>query len=99
MTTRFIFLNKSFCSRFKIGKAQAAKIAKVKKKLREKWQTGVNINQNKSLFRNVQIDQRCFERFSRARSQNIPVSGPIVKVKAKELAEKLNHANFSASTA
>lgn len=39
----------------------------------------------------------CFEWFARARSQNIPVSGPLVKAKAREIAEQSGCVSFTAS--
>ncbi|XP_053947863.1 tigger transposable element-derived protein 6-like [Anastrepha ludens] len=39
----------------------------------------------------------CFNWFAKARSQNIPISGPILKAKAMEIAGKLGVPNFNAS--
>lgn len=39
----------------------------------------------------------CFKWSSRARSQNVPILGSLVKSKALEIAQKLNVANFRAS--
>lgn len=45
----------------------------------------------------LNIDRLCYEWFSRARSRNIPVSGPLVKAKAREIAEQSGYSNFTAS--
>jgi hypothetical protein len=39
----------------------------------------------------------CYQWFVKARSQNIPITGPLVKTKAKEIAEQLGHTSFNAS--
>ena len=40
------------------------------------------------------IEEALFTWFKQARSMNIPVSGPILTIKAKELALKLGHREF-----
>ncbi|XP_053955719.1 tigger transposable element-derived protein 6-like [Anastrepha ludens] len=44
-----------------------------------------------------EIVKMCFNCFAKARSQNIPISGPILKAKAMEIAGKLGVPNFNAS--
>ncbi|XP_050310349.1 tigger transposable element-derived protein 6-like [Anthonomus grandis grandis] len=85
--------------RFNIGKTQAAEIGKNKEDIRSKWQSGTNINQKKDFLKKegFAIDKTCFEWFVKARSQNIPISGLLVKMKAKEIAITLGYNNFSAS--
>lgn len=86
--------------RFNIGKTQAAEISKNKNIIRQKWQSGiVNLKEKRSFInpQGLNIDKICFEWFSRARSQNIPISGPLVQTKAKEIAEKYGYQNFKAS--
>ena len=39
----------------------------------------------------------CFDWFGIARSNNLPMYGPIVKAKAKEIAEKINYHGFLTS--
>lgn len=67
--------------------------------IRSKWQSGVNVHQKRSFLKEggSEIDKMCFDWFAKARSQNIPISGPIVKAKAIEIAVKLGVTNFSAS--
>lgn len=90
---------RKLAEKFNIGKTQAAEIVKNKNNIRLQWESGSNTDQKKGFLRpdGLQIDKVCFNWFSRSRSQNIPISGTIVKAKAQEIAEKLNVANFRAS--
>ena len=45
-----------------------------------------------------EIEEALFPWFKQARSMNIPVSGPILTIKAKELALKLGHQDFICSS-
>lgn len=94
-TIRYI----SCCYRFNIGKTQAAEITKKKDDIRSKWQSGINVNQKKSFLKTegLNTDKLCFEWFAKARTQNIPISGQLVKAKAKEVADQLGYDNFHAS--
>jgi len=44
------------------------------------------------------IDEICFEWFSRARSENIPISGEMVREKAKQIADEAGYTDFTASS-
>lgn len=44
------------------------------------------------------IDKAVFAWFRETRSKNIPISGPLIQEKAKELGKLLGHLNFKAST-
>ncbi|KAK9731584.1 hypothetical protein QE152_g13522 [Popillia japonica] len=70
------------------GKTQAAEIVKNKDNIRLQWESGDNVNQKRVPLKTdgLQIDNAWF---SRARSQNIPISGSLVKAKAHEIAQKL----------
>ncbi|KAK9729310.1 Tc5 transposase DNA-binding domain [Popillia japonica] len=39
----------------------------------------------------------CFDLFPKVRSQNLPISGPIVKAKVKEIAQKRGYFAFTVS--
>ncbi|XP_053949310.1 tigger transposable element-derived protein 6-like [Anastrepha ludens] len=82
-----------------LGKTQAAEINKNKEKLRSKWESAVNVHQKRSFLKEggSEIDKMCFNWFAKARSQNIPISGPILKGKAMEIAGKLGVPNLNAS--
>ncbi|XP_050293635.1 tigger transposable element-derived protein 6-like [Anthonomus grandis grandis] len=85
--------------RFNISKSQAAEMVKNKEIIRRQWQSGENLDQKSAKLKGeaAQIDRVCFEWFARARNQKIPISGPLIKTKAKEVAIELGHRNFSAS--
>lgn len=85
--------------RFNISKTQAADILKNKESIRRKWHSGENLDMKSIKLKGsaAQIDKMCFEWFARARSQNIPISGSLVKAKAKEVAHNLGYQKFSAS--
>lgn len=70
-----------------------------KENIRRQWQSGCNLDQKTTKLKNeaAQIDRICYEWFARARSQHIPISGPLVKAKAKEVANDLRYDKFSAS--
>ncbi|EEZ99118.2 Tigger transposable element-derived protein 3-like Protein [Tribolium castaneum] len=85
--------------RFNISKTQAAHIVKHKDNIRKRWQSGENLDQKKRKLKNeaAQIDKMCFEWFVHARNQQISITGPLIKAKAKEIASDLQYHKFSAS--
>ena len=44
------------------------------------------------------VEEALFNRFKQARCMNVPISGPIMKIRAKELALKMGHSEFQCST-
>ncbi|XP_050300101.1 tigger transposable element-derived protein 4-like [Anthonomus grandis grandis] len=90
---------RDLAKRFGIGKTQAADIIKNKDVLLSKFHSNINVNEKRSFLREESrnIDRQCYEWFIRARSKNIPLSGTIVKTKAKEIADGLGYRTFSAS--
>ena len=44
------------------------------------------------------VEEALFSWFKQARCMNVPISGPIMKIKAKELALKMGHSEFQCST-
>ncbi|XP_050294912.1 jerky protein homolog [Anthonomus grandis grandis] len=82
---------RDLAKRFGMGKTQAAEIIKNKDVLLSKFHLNVNVNEKRSFLREKgrNIDRQCYEWFIRARSKNIPLSGTIVKTKAKEIADGL----------
>lgn len=86
--------------RFNIGKTQAGRISKNREIIRSEWQSGTISTSQKKRFLNPKgsfVDKKCFEWFVHARSLSIPISGPIIKAKAKEIAAKSGYNDFSAS--
>ncbi|XP_045463820.1 tigger transposable element-derived protein 6-like [Harmonia axyridis] len=86
--------------RCNIGKTAAAEIVKKRSELLDQWRS----NDSKSKRRNFlkptgsTIDKCCFEWFIKARNKGIPLSGPIIQSKAKEIANNLAYKDFSASS-
>ncbi|XP_001360937.3 tigger transposable element-derived protein 6 [Drosophila pseudoobscura] len=85
--------------RFNIGKTQAAGILKNKGQIDTKLKSGVNGHQKKNCLslQGSHIDDLCFSWFTRARSENIRLSGQEVRTKAREIAQHLGYTGFSAS--
>ena len=44
------------------------------------------------------VEEALFSWFKQARCMNVPISGPIMKIKAKELALKMGHSEFQCCT-
>ena len=90
---------RDLAKRFNISKTQAAEIVKKKDELLLKWQAGGNVNQKRNCLKGqtLQLDKLCYEWFVKARNKNIPISGPLVKSKALEIAERIGYENFHAS--
>lgn len=76
-----------------MGKLQVAETNK-------KWESGVNVQLKEEFFFNSSgsdIDKLFFDWFAKARCLNIPISGPILKATAKEIAVQLRLFDSSAS--
>ncbi|XP_065357188.1 tigger transposable element-derived protein 4-like [Calliphora vicina] len=84
----------------KISKTQAACIVKNKDQILKLWDTNVNPERKKSMLspKGLCIDKLCYEWFVKARNKAIPLSGTLIRSKAKEIAENMNFADFSASS-
>ncbi|XP_045153483.1 CENP-B homolog protein 2-like [Echinops telfairi] len=84
--------------KFKCGKSQIYSIIKEKDKIIQKYMSSANINVKKGRDGNyAEINKSVFEWFLQASAQNIPISGPILQAKAKEMAKLLKVDGFSAS--
>ncbi|KAH8407153.1 hypothetical protein KR222_009555, partial [Zaprionus bogoriensis] len=85
--------------RFNIGKTQAALIIRNKESIRLSWLAGENMNIKRE-FKSTegnQIDSICYDWFCKARTQNLPIPGRIIRDKARDIAQSLGVKNFSAS--
>lgn len=90
---------RNLAKQFNIGKTQAAEIVKNKEELLKNFNSNVHPAQKRSFFKTggLNIDKLCYDWFVKARNKNIPLSGPIIRTKAKEIAESLGYENFGAS--
>ena len=90
---------RDLAKRFNISKTQAANIIKKRSELKDKWYRGVNQNQKRLSLKGHShtLDEKVYEWFGKIRSKGIPISGPILKNKAREIAEKIGYVNFQAS--
>ncbi|XP_066153045.1 tigger transposable element-derived protein 4-like [Euwallacea fornicatus] len=86
--------------RFKIGKTQVAEIIKNRENLMKKWYSNTNVDEKRSFLKSqsLKIDKLCYKWFVESRNKGIPLTGPLVQAKAKEISETLGNKNFSAST-
>lgn len=86
--------------KFQIGKTQAADIIKNKDKLLDLWHSNKSTNSVKRIFKSegFNIDAACYEWFTKARNKNIPLTGTLIREKAKEIAGKLGNVDFKASS-
>lgn len=87
-------------NRFNIGKSQAATIIKEKTKIKSLFQSGdYNLNTKRTYLneKGKQLDEMCLDWFSEVRRQNIPINGPTIQAKAKEIATDLGMTRFVAS--
>ncbi|XP_017079123.1 tigger transposable element-derived protein 3 [Drosophila eugracilis] len=92
---------RDLAKRFNIGKTQAAEILRHKQAIRNGLLSGdlkmSQMRKNSLSVQGANIDELCFQWFSRARSENIPISGEMVREKAKEKADEEGYTKFSAS--
>ncbi|KAL4154212.1 hypothetical protein QTP88_002044 [Uroleucon formosanum] len=89
---------KSLINTFKCGKTQIDNIIKNKIKIREEWLKG-NGKSKRSLKKTVnnEINKAVWDWFVKARSKNIPISGPMLQEKSKDIAIKLRNTDFKGS--
>ncbi|XP_017054024.1 tigger transposable element-derived protein 6 [Drosophila ficusphila] len=93
---------RDLAKRFNIGKTQAADILKQKEVIREGLKSGeLKMNQMRRhplSQQGAHIDELIFDWFSGARSENILVTGEMVREKAKQIADEVGYVDFSASS-
>ena len=91
---------RALSERFAVSKNQVANLLKEKDEVMKLWITNSNENLKTVKFRKAvgsDIDSITFEWFCTMRTKDIPVSGPLLKEKARENAESLKVENFKAS--
>ncbi|KAL4141921.1 hypothetical protein QTP88_004468 [Uroleucon formosanum] len=89
---------KSSMNTFKYGKTKIYNIIKNKIKIREEWLKG-NGKSKRSLKKTVndEINKAVWDWFVKARSKNIPISGPMPQEKSKDTTIKLGNTDFKGS--
>ena len=83
--------------RFAVSKNQVANLLKEKDEVMKLWITSSKENLKTVKFRKTvgsDINSITFEWFCTVRAKDIPVSGPLVKKKAREIAESLKMEKF-----
>ena len=88
---------------FDIGKTQAANILKRKAEFLEAYETVYSTDRKRLKASNFtadlqEVDTRVYDWFKHVRAQSIPVSGPMIQIKALEIAKELNITKFQASS-
>lgn len=84
---------------YAISKTTAAGIVKNRDELRLMWLSGTNLNTKRSCRRgaSMELDRMCYQWYLKARSDNVHVTGLLVKTKAIEIAEQVGYKSFQAS--
>lgn len=82
-----------------VGKTQIQGILAKKDSVLDLWKSGKNgnIQYLTSKSKNGDLNQLVWDWFTKARSRNMVVTGPLLQEKAKELAKEMGFENFSAS--
>ncbi|XP_064417988.1 tigger transposable element-derived protein 4-like [Latimeria chalumnae] len=90
---------KQIADEFGISPSTLSTILKSKDKILEAYQSNDFDSARKKLCTAdyKDVENVLFEWFKSVRDENIPLSGPMLAIKANELAKKLGHADFSAS--
>jgi transposase-like protein len=90
---------RQLAEKFKVGKTQVSVVLKQKNELKKLWEQNGNLERKRNFYKTegLRIDTVLFKWFTKARAKNIPISGPILKEKALEIAKELDCATFKAS--
>ncbi|XP_070537736.1 tigger transposable element-derived protein 4-like [Ptychodera flava] len=87
------------CKKFDVKPSTLSTILKKKEEIIKMFEHNtVQPCRKRFRFSNVDdVEEALLKWFTSARSQNIPISGPVMQTKAEELSKKLNHLDFKAS--
>ena len=77
--------------RYELPQSTLSTILKNKEKFKHLFATS-------KLKPGIDVEEALFSWFKQARCMNVPILGPIMKIKAKELALKMGHSEFQCST-
>ena len=89
---------KELQEKYKCGKTQIYYIIKRRSEIKEMWRKGTRADlMKKRRCDNEEVNNLVWEWFVDAKSQNLPVSGPLIQSQAKIIAEKLGNYTFKAS--
>ena len=90
---------RKIADRFDVGKTQIQTIIKNKSDILKAYSEGVPIERKRKMRAtgNERVNELTLEWFKRARSKNIPLSGPLLQEKARIFSRELGIENFHAS--
>ena len=84
--------------KFGISQAQVSKLLKNQDSFRKDWQANSNATQKrKRSGKDADVEHALAEWFTEKRARNVPISGPVLREKAEELAENMGNVNFKAT--
>ncbi|XP_078065281.1 uncharacterized protein LOC144491394 [Mustelus asterias] len=85
----------SVAKMFSISKSQVGRISQNRERILEEWRQNANPNRKrKRKGKDIEVEDALLFWFQQAVSEGVRVSGPMLKMKAKEFAEELGHDDF-----
>ncbi|KAK9731551.1 CENP-B N-terminal DNA-binding domain [Popillia japonica] len=98
------YVDKMKCSQSEVAKkygisqAQVCKLLKRKDSVLTDWRENLKLTQKrKRSGKELQVEGDLMEWFREKRARNVPISGPILKQKAEEIAERRGKSDFKAT--
>lgn len=90
---------KDLLIKYKCGKTQIYNVIRDKDKIMTEWLAGASGHRKRNLKQtgNEKINELTWEWYVNARAKGLPVSGPMLKTQALEVADELGIENFTAS--
>uniref|UniRef100_UPI00398F1816 uncharacterized protein isoform X1 n=2 Tax=Pristiophorus japonicus TaxID=55135 RepID=UPI00398F1816 len=85
----------SVAKMFSISKSQVGRISQNRERILEEWRQNANPNRKrKRKGKDIEVEDTLLLWFQQAVAEGLRVSGPMLKMKAKEFAEDLGHDDF-----